>query len=476
MDKLSGRIEEKQLLQKALQSSEAEMIAIVGRRRVGKTFLINQTVSQFDFECTGITNATLIEQLTNFFQRIQEYYPNKKKLIAPTSWLQAFQLLRQLLQSKTTKRKKVIFIDELPWMDTNKSKFVDALAHFWNDYACKNKIVVILCGSAASWMIRNIVNNKGGLHNRITQLIHLQPFTLQETALYLRQRGIVLERFHLIQLYMIMGGVPYYLKQIEKNKSVAQNIDTICFSQNGFLRNEFKKLFSSLFDNPTNHLAIINALAQKWKGATRASLIRIAKLSDGGTISNVLEELENAAFISTTQPFGKKKKDMLYRICDPYTLFYLHFMKQQLKSSKGVFSRLVQSPQWNNWCGYAFENICLTHSHAIHKALGIQSIYTEQSGWLFSGNKTEKGAQIDMVIDRADNIVNLCELKFSDKPYTITKEYAAKLTSRKHIFKEITKTRKSIFITLVTTYTPVQNTYWLNTIQDTVTLDAFFQD
>ncbi|MBL0912790.1 MAG: ATP-binding protein [Bacteroidia bacterium] len=472
MPALIGRTEEKQLLTEALASPVSEMLAILGRRRIGKTFLVKQTFTRIDFEVTGILNAPMQEQLENFSDKLREAGAPVSEV--PGTWLQAFRQLRQWLESKRSKRKKVLFIDELPWMDTPRSRFLEALGHFWNDYAAHNNVLIVLCGSAASWMIRKVVDSKGGLHNRITRLLQLEPFTLRETELFLQAQHIHMDRHQLTQLYMVTGGIPYYLKEVQKGQSVAQTIDRICFGKNGLLTGEFDRLFVSLFDNPDNHLQVIYALASRWKGLTRQDILDITGLSDGGNITRVLEELERSSFISTTQPFGKKKKEMLFRISDPYTLFYLHFMRDRKKSGKGTFLNLVRSPRWTGWCGYAFENICLGHLEQIKYTLGIPAVYTEASGYILKGNTGESGMQIDLLLDRADRVINLCEMKFYDGPFTITKDYAARLRDRKVRFRESTGTRKSIFITMITTFGLAENAYAAELVENQVTLDDLF--
>ncbi|MEI9959047.1 MAG: ATP-binding protein [Ferruginibacter sp.] len=470
---LIGREEEKAILEEALISSQSEMIAVWAEGRVGKTFLIKQTYTKINFEFTGILNAPLAEQLENFTSKLIEY--GAPKLIAmPTTWLQAFTLLKQLLKAKKTKAKKIIFIDELPWLDTPRARFMEALGHFWNDFAVNNNVVIVICGSAASWMIKKVVHNKGGLHNRITKLIELQPFTLKETAAFLKANKIVLSHYQITQLYMIMGGIPYYLKEIKKGASVAQNTDRICFKKNGLLKTEFEKLFNSLFTNADSHIAIVKALASKWKGLTRNDILYSTGFTDGGNITKVLEELEMSAFISTTQPFGKTKKDKLFRLSDPYSLFYLHFIAAQKKAVEGVFLNISKSPKWQSWCGYAFENTCLSHVDKIINALGIKAIYTETAGYIQKGNSKEQGIQIDLLIDRADRVINICEIKFYDAPFTITKDYAAKLRTAIARFRNATATKKSLFLTMITTYGVEKNIYASELVQNEITLDDLF--
>jgi hypothetical protein len=273
---------------------------------------------------------------------------------------------------------------------------------------------------------------------------------------------------------MIVGGIPYYLNEIKKGLSVAQNTDRICFQKNGLLKTEFDKLFSSLFTNADNHITIVKALASKWKGLTRKDILTITGLTDGGNITKVLEELETSSFISTTQPFGKTKKDKLYRLSDPYSLFYIHFIAPQKKAVKGVFLNIAKQAKWNSWCGYAFENICIAHLDKIIKALGIAAIYTETAGYLQKGDAAHQGVQIDLLIDRADKVINICEIKFYDAPFTITKEYAAKLRGAVARFREATATRKSLFLTMITTYGLENNIYAKELVQNEITLDDLF--
>jgi uncharacterized protein len=392
----------------------------------------------------------------------------------PKNWLEAFELLKQFLKTKRKKTKKIIFIDELPWLDTPKSKFTDALGYFWNDYAIYNNIILVLCGSAASWMIKNIVNHKGGLHNRITKRIELRPFSLLETKEFLDQQGILFDEYALTQIYMIMGGVPFYLKEIQKGESVAQNIDRICFDKNGLLNSEFQHLFASLYDHFDTHLILIKALASKWKGLTREEIIKLSQLKDGGNISKVLEELERSSFISITYPFGKKKKDALYRIADPYTIFYFHFIEGQKSLKKGMFINLMRSPKWNSWCGYAFENVCFYHLPQIEQKLGIQSIYSETSSYFSRGTDEKKGFQIDLLIDRADKVINICEIKFYDASFTITKEYADQIRNKLALFKEETKTKKLLFFTMISTFGTFENSHKNTLVQNEVKLIDIF--
>jgi AAA+ ATPase superfamily predicted ATPase len=471
----TGRSRETRLLTDALQSKQSEMIAVIGRRRVGKTHLIRQVFGkQFDFDMTGMQYTATAAQLENFTTKLLSYsggnYPSKP----PESWLQAFTQLQRYLSRKRSQRKKVIFFDELPWMATARSGFLEALGHFWNNWAAHNQVVLIICGSAASWMIRQVVHHKGGLHNRITLRIHLQPFTLAETNSFLQKTGITLTPYQVVQLYMITGGIPHYLKEIKRGQSVAQNIDRLCFSPHGLLTDEFDKLYASLFDNPDNHIAVIRALSAKWMGLTRMQLVENTGMADGGSFTRLLDELEQSDFITSIQPFNKKKKDMLYRLTDNYSLFYLKFMESRKKSGEGSFLSLERMQSWKGWCGYAFENICFTHLSQIKASLGIAAVYTSVSSFIRKGSGARKGVQVDLLIDRADGIINLCEIKFYEAPFVLTKKYAEELREKRAAIKE-EAVKKSVFITMITCFGLQENSYAGELVQNQVPIEALFK-
>jgi len=245
--------------------------------------------------------------LRNFRDVLAEYTAADLPLEIPPDWLAAFQQLKTYLKPLLGKEKKVIFFDELPWLDTHRSGFLQAFGYFWNSWASRQNLVVVICGSAASWMIRKVVRDKGGLHNRITKRIHLKPFTLAETETYLASRHIRFNRYQLLQLYMAMGGIPHYLKEIKKGKSAAQNIDQICFAETGLLKEEFINLYPALFHNADKHLELVRALATKHQGMTRADIIRQTKWPSGAGLTKILEELVQSGFINAYYPFGKKK-------------------------------------------------------------------------------------------------------------------------------------------------------------------------
>jgi len=339
---LIGRKKERQILLDALASPEPEMVAVIGRRRVGKTFLIKKTYKQqLVFEVTGLQNAPLAEQLENFTFKIEQWSQSSLPVATPKSWLKAFMLLIKYLEKLDYTEKKVVFLDELSWLATHKSGFLRALGFFWNSWAENKNIVVVICGSAASWMIQKVVNHRGGLHNRITKRLQLKPFTLKETKAYLNSRNINFKNYQLAQLYMVMGGIPHYLKEIQANRSAVQNIDSICFSDLGLLKTEFYNLYAALFDNYENHVAIVRALGGSHSGLTREKIVQSAKLSEGGTLTKILEELIQSGFISVYHPFGKKKKGKLYRLTDEYSLFFLQFIENLSYDGENTWNHLT---------------------------------------------------------------------------------------------------------------------------------------
>jgi len=473
---ITGRKKEIAILEKAYQSKRAELVAIIGRRRVGKTFLVKQIYNtQIDFELTGLQNTPRQEQLQNFSYQLAEFMGLKMPLKEPKNWLEAFRMLINYLKEKKDNRKQVVFLDELPWLATPKSGFLRGLSYFWNSWALNQNIVVVICGSAASWMIQKVVNHKGGLHNRITKRLQLYPFTLLETEQYLQSKNIRLNRYQLVQIYMAIGGIPHYLEEIETGMSAVQIIDEICFSETGLLRDEFLKLYPALFDNAENHIAIIRALATTRQGLNRTEIITKSKLPNGGSLTRVLGELIQSGFISIYQPFNKKKKDTLYRLTDEYSLFYLQFIEKNLGDKKEVWQRLSQTQLYKSWSGYAYENICLKHVDQIKEALKIGGVYSTASSFYKKGTPHEKGAQIDLLIDRNDQIINLFEIKFYKEEMLLSKADAMQLRAKMTVFQRATNTKKHLFLSLITTFGLSPNKHSIGLIDQVLTLDDLFK-
>ncbi len=477
MENVVGRIAEINLLKEALTSPEAELIALFGRRRVGKTFLVRTVYEQeMIVEITGLKDASLAGQLENFTTTLATAFQSPTAIALPANWLQAFHILIRLLESRKLDKKQVIFIDEFPWFDTVRSGFLSAFDHFWNNWASRQKnLVVVICGSAASWMIQNVVRNKGGLHNRLTRRIRLLPFNLHETEQYLQKKGLYFDRYQILQLYMTTGGIPHYLKEIRQGQSVTQAIGTLCFTKDGLLRDEFNSLYTSLFDAADKHLAIVKALANKPSGMTRTEIIEAVGLSSGGSFSKLTDELLESGFISNYIPFQKTAKDAIFKLSDEYSLFYLKFIEGSKAGGESIWLSKSKSASYRTWCGLAFENICLRHVSQIKKGLSIAGIYSEESAWRYAPKNGEDGAQIDLLIDRDDQCINLFEIKFYREELALDKKDAEVLVQKRRIFQAVTKTKKTIFISLLTTFGAKKNEHYLRHVQNQLTMDVLFE-
>lgn len=468
-----GRKKELQQIQLIIESPKSEFLAVYGRRRVGKTFLIREFFEyQFDFQISGLANASTSQQLFNFHATLSRQ-SKKTYEQTPSNWLEAFQRLIDYLESIETNSKKFIFFDEMPWFDTKKSDFVMGLEHFWNSWASNRKdILLIACGSAAAWMINELINNTGGLHNRVTQKMKIEPFCLQETEELLERKNCVFDRYQIIQLYMALGGIPYYLDAIRPDLSATQNIQNLFFEQSSLLRNEFSNLYRSLFRKHKIYEKIVETLSTKTQGLQRGEIIKISKVASGGTLTKVLSDLEESGFISSYISLDGKAKNTIYRLSDFYTSFYFKFIKDNKYRGENVWINLLDNPLHRTWQGFTFEQICLSHTSQIKKALGISGIQSSDSAW--KGNWGEKAAQVDLLIDRRDQVINFCEAKFSLSSFNIDKDYAEKLREKVNIFKDSTRTKKSVFLTMITTYGVEKNKYSAALVQNEVVMDDLF--
>jgi uncharacterized protein len=466
---IGREFESKKLLQIA-KGNKAELVAILGRRRVGKTHLIKNTFkNKFSFQFTAANTTSTEEQLNLFSEKIKAYSKSSLPNTA-NNWFDAFENLKPLFKAR---KRHIVFLDELPWMDTAQSNFKAAFEYFWNDWAVNQNIVVIICGSATSWMIENIKNNKGGLHNRVSHYIHLQPFTLAQTEQYLKVKGIKWTKPEIAMLYMAIGGVPFYLNEITKpNKSAAQYIDALLFDKKSNLYNEFENLYRSLFRFYQNYELVVKALATKKIGLTRNDIAKITKISNGGGLTKILQELKECDFIQSYTTYGKEKKDSLYQLIDEYSLFYLTFNPE--KKSKGWFLANLDSSPVNNWKGKAFELLCAKHIEGIKKGMGIVGIYTESYSYFHKGSAKEAGFQIDLLIERKDNVINICEAKYAQVEYQLKKTEAEKILKRKENFRALSKTNKQLFSVLISPIGLKINKESLGVIDHTATLKDLF--
>ena len=476
IEKVIGRDGEKEILLEIQQSENAELVAVYGRRRVGKTYLIrNVFEEQIVFEFSGIHDANTKIQLENFSLALSSF-SGGLPLAIPANWLNAFKMLTEYLTPLLKIKKQVVFFDEFPWIHSQRSGFLQAFENFWNSWAVKqSNLIVVICGSSASWMIQKVVNNRGGLHNRVTKKIRLLPFTIAETELFLKSRNVKLDRLQILQIYMVMGGIPHYLKEIKKGESAIQAVDRICFTKDGLLFQEFKNLYDSLFDQAGNHLLIIRALSKKGSGLTRQELIDVSKLSSGGGMTRLLDELTESGFITPYIPFDTTVKNSIYKLTDEYSLFYIKFIENKKSSGKGTWIKYSTGNSWRVWSGIAFESICMKHVMQIKRALGIEGVYSETSVWRARNAGDQPGVQIDLLIDRQDKCINLCEIKFSVDPFVLTKKYSMELKLKEEVFRLHTQTRKSIFLTMISTHGIKNADTFPGLIQNDITMDALFK-
>ncbi|MBR4213967.1 MAG: ATP-binding protein [Bacteroidales bacterium] len=471
MGRLIGRKEYIDELEDIYKSNKSEFVAVYGRRRIGKTFLIDSVFeSRMTFSLTAMANSTLKSQLLNF--KIEMSRQFNRDFATSDNWLTALNQLATQIESLGNNAKKVLFFDEMPWLDTPKSDFLSAFEHFWNGWASKrDDIMLIACGSATSWIVNKLINNKGGLHNRVTHRIRVMPLPLADCNKILEQKEITCEKNDVISYYMALGGVPYYWTLIKKGLSVSQNIDYLFFNDISPLKDEFKLMYSSLFAHHEKYIKIIEILGTKAKGLTRKEIIEQSSQNSGGGLSVILNDLELCGFIKKNYPPDTIAKNVLYQLTDFYTLFYLHFLKNSHYAGNGAWSKMVNTPKLNTWAGLAFEQVCFANSQQILETLKIAGIKTSIYPW--KSRTTLGGAQIDMVIDRADNVVNICEIKFSTEKYIITADYADNIRNKAAIFRQETGTKKTIFLTMITTLGIVANKY-SGMIQNQVVAEDLF--
>lgn len=472
-DLLIGRKRERDELLGAASSKQSALVVVYGRRRVGKTFLVRQTFGNlFAFQCTGLAREKRRRQLENFRDALRE--AGKRDCPPLDDWFAAFAALRDLLK-RMPAGKKVVFLDEMPWMDTPKSHFVSALEGFWNGWAsARRDIVLVVCGSATSWLVRKLFKDRGGLHDRVTHSIRLLPFSLGECEAYARMAGLAWTRRQIVEFYMAMGGVPWYWSLAKPGWSVAQAVEELCFAERAPLRGEFDRLFESLFADETDCRRIVDALAGRRGGMLRSELLEKLGLDSGGGFSDRLDDLEQCGFVRRVPGFGNRAKDSLYQLFDPFSLFHLRFLRDAGPALRGAWLGGVGTPRRVSWEGLAFETVCLQHVEQIRAAIGIAGVQTRAYSWTHREPDGRGGAQIDLLLDRRDGIVNLCEMKFSDGPYAIGKAEEEAVLRRRNLFLRETGTRKGVHVTFVTPDGLVRNAH-ASVAQSEATLEDLFQ-
>jgi len=477
-----GRKEERNYLLSLLSEEEPQFIAVFGRRRIGKTYLVRESFNHnFTFQHTGLSNNEIAvkdrkqAQLDKFAESLKEAgFKDFNRLL---SWNDAFNALKSLI-NLSKDEKKVIFIDELSWMDTKNCGLLSALDNFWNGFATarpQKDVILIVCASATYWMMDNIVNAKGGLHNRLTGQIYLKPFTLGECKEYLESKNIIFNKHQILQCYMIMGGVPYYWSLLKKGKSLNQNIDELFFKDNAPLKYEYNKLYNALFNYPDTYIKIIEALSTVNNGITRDEICKITGINSSGNLSKKLNELENCGFIRKYIPYGYNKNNCLYQLIDNYTLFYSKFLKDNIYD-ENYWSNQADSSKIKAWCGISFERVCLEHIKQIKSALGISGVYTEINSWQCRKDLENGifGSQIDLIIVRKDQIINICEIKYWDSDFTVDLSFDKDMRRKLSDFQKKTNTKYALHKTLITTYGVIENSYSME-LQSVITAEDLFK-
>ena len=469
-----GRKEELLALERAMRSDESQFVAVYGRRRVGKTYLVREALGrEFIFEHVGPYDGSYEEELDAFRDSLVKWGVQDCPQIK--TWKEAFLLLEKFVAA-SRKRRKVIFIDELPWMDTPKSKFLPALGHFWNAFASARKdVVLVVCGSAASWMLKKIVQDKGGLHDRVTDIIYLKPFDLSECEQYSRQKGLKMSRREIAECYMVFGGVPYYWSYLDKRYSLIQNIDRLCFAEGGKLTKEFSRLYASLFKDDERYRQIVRTLSTVRIGMSRDELIREMKVSDGGAWTHCLDDLCESGFVRKYTSVGKKSKGAIYQLVDNFTLFHFQFMEGLVNADEQFWTLAQKSQRVVVWKGLAFERLCLAHVRQIKAALGISGVLTNVFSWRHEPDDTYPwGAQIDLLLERADNVINVCEMKYAKGEFVIKADYEKDLNRKCETFAAVTGSKSAVHLTLITTEGLAHNSH-SGVVQSEVILDDLFK-
>jgi len=486
--KVACREEESQILERIYTSNKSELLAIYGRRRIGKTYLIREFFEKkagIFFNVTGSKDGSYKKQIEHFTQRIGEIFLGGIQLKVGSNWDETFKLLTEAINKISKKKKVVLFFDELPWMATQKSKLLQTLDHYWNQYWSMDKrIKLIICGSSASWIIEKIINNKGGLHNRVTETIYLQPFTLAQTERYLALNKVKLNHKQMTEIYMVTGGVPYYLSKVEPGLSAAQIIEKLAFKPKALLLDEFDNLFSSLFEDSDAYIEIIKIIAKYRSGIGQESLFKLLKKTAKGNMGLIrLKALEDAGFIISFTPQFHKRRGIFYRVIDEYTLFYLYWiapLKETQMSralAQGYWKTLTQTPKWFSWAGYAFEAVCYKHLNQIRQALDLLPSAIPNA-WRYipknKGKNATLGAQIDLLFDRQDGCITMCEIKYTSKAYTLDKQDAEILENKVKVFQQQTRTKKQIFIAMIVSDSIKENEYYQKLVSRVIHLSDFF--
>lgn len=453
-----GRKRELETIDRLYRSDKSEFLAIYGRRRVGKSYLVDEAFrDELAFSVVGTFKKcedgeeTIYKktQLRHFYRSLLDYGLDDSYQ-EPENWLDAFDLLKKLLISND-RRRKVIFIDELPWLAGPKSsELIEELGYFWNSWAAKQRdVFLIVCGSATSWMLDNVIRDYGGLHGRLTEKIYLAPFSLAETGAYYRSKGFHMSDYEIALSYMAIGGIPYYMDRMRADRTLNQNINEFYF-RNVTIDQEFRDIYTGLFQSAERYIDIVSSLAGKFYGMTRNELLENTKLKGGGTFTRMMDNLQECGIVRSFSRYGKQRKETIYQLCDFFTLFYLNFVGH--KKQRTDWTSFQRSHEYESWSGRTFELLCSRHIDRIRDALRIKSVGQD---YCWSGQTPDgRNVQVDMVIPSPDERTDyLCEMKFSESRYFVTADYEKNLLDKLDAFRNSKnhKPSHSLLLVMVTT-------------------------
>ena len=262
---------------------------------------------------------------------------------------------------------------------------------------------------------------------------------------------------------MILGGIPYYLSLLDPSQSYHENIDALLFKKKGELWDEFSSLYHTLFTNSEHYIKVVETLHHLRRGMTRGEIAKATKLALNGALSQILNNLADSGFIRQYICYRHGKKETLYQLADYYTLFYFRFIKDRYGKDEHFWSRTTDNPARRVWAGLSFEQLCMDHITQIKKKLGVEGVLSEEYAWSARDNKEsspeDNGAQIDLLIDRRDRVINVCEIKFSINEFEIDKTYDRILRNKIETYRKSSGTKKTLQLTMITTFGVKSNMY-----------------
>lgn len=474
-----GRKRELESLEKCFSSKEAQFVTVYGRRRVGKTFLIREFFKGkrcYFFHATGIQGGNMAAQLEKFSHALSKTFHGGARMAVPRNWSEALQALQYEIER--VEGKVVIFLDELPWMATRRSRLLQEIDYYWNNiWAGMSTIILVLCGSSSSWIVRKIIKGKGGFYKRTTLKLPIQPFSLSETREFLRHKKIRLNEKNIVSLYMSLGGVPYYLNLVESQKTSQKNIQRLFFDDNSPLMDEFNTLFDSLFYTPGPYKDIVREIAHHQEGLTWSEIeAKVGSSSRGGSLTDRLENLCFSGYLTKYRQWRDSGEDF-YKVTDEFCLFYLRWVEPHEGGTFDSDYWLYQAskPAYYSWSGYAFESVCRKHIHKILRALDIRS-GAPMNPWRHASRSwsDDDGAQVDLVVEQLDGAITLIEIKYTDKIFSIDKRYAQDLERKIRVFHDTTGVKEEIFLAMVSANGVRKNVYAKELLSGVATLEDLF--